>query len=113
MLLTLEEVPKAVMQNSKESCEIDTIVIVAPKLGEITDEEEIEVEGDASVLSKDVSSTFEVAESSVVRNWKMNHKAEITETAAEIKMFNDTKIAEKRISFASHSHISKVLDTRG
>ena len=40
---------------------------------------------DLPVLAKDVSGNLEVAGSSAVRKGKMNHKAEITETAAGIQ----------------------------
>ena len=73
------------MLSNKERCDIDTIVIVPSEHEKITDEEEIEVEWDALVLSKDVSGTLEVAGSSAVKKGKMNHQAEITETAAGIK----------------------------
>ena len=83
--LALEEAPKAVTLSNKEPSDIDIIVLVPSEHRKITYEEEIEVGWDALVLSKDVSRTHEVAGSSTVRKGKMNHKAEITETAAGIK----------------------------
>ena len=57
--LPLDEVPEAVMQRNKESCEIDKVVILSPKIGGIVDQEEIEVgDGMLSVLLQDVSGSL-------------------------------------------------------
>ena len=99
------------MLSNKERCDIDTILIVPSEHGKITDEEEIEVGWDALVLSKDVSGTLEVAGSSAVRKGQMNHKAEIAETAAGIKMFNVTKKIKRHNQLCLPFEYLVVFDT--
>ncbi len=71
--LTLDEALAAVMESDDEE-EVDTIVIIPPDTGEVTDEE-VEIDSNQPALPLDVSGMLEVKAGSKARKQQEKHVA--------------------------------------